>query len=164
MTGRDWNAEMEAAVAAICEHPDDATRDVALTIINDRLDAEGLRTKMWGSMLYRCDNDVCQHIETYELEFGVEGPPAWRQDMTYIACAFTAGHCTDCGGLMTHWSFKDDETYDQPRDPSVVHVFRVPREWPVYLTKGMYSDGTVISSRGDSAFLSTNVKALGART
>lgn len=158
---RDWKAEMAAAVAVIRENLDDQqARDVALTIINDRLDAFGLRTKVWGSMIYRCERDGCHHIELYELEVGVEGPPAWRQDLTYIACAFTAGRCEHCGGPMSHWSFKDDDTYDQPRDPSALNVWRVPREWPVYPTKGMYDDGTVITSRGDSAFLSMNAKAL----
>ncbi len=156
---RNWKAEMDAAVVAIRTNLDDEkARDVALAIINDRLDADDARTKVWGSMLYRCDD--CHHFETYELEVGVEGPPAWRQDGTYIACAFTAGRCDHCVGAMTHWSFRDDVTYDEPREPSVLNVWRVPREWPVYATRGMYDDGTVITSRGDSAFLSMNAKAL----
>lgn len=133
--------------------------DEALELINERLEAEQLRAKVWGTMTYACEE--CGHREVYELEVGVEGPPAWRRDTCYIACAFSAGQCERCRGLMTHTNFAGDVAYDEPRDPSVANVFRVPRTWPTYPTRGIADDGTVIVERSRSAFLSLDRAAVG---
>lgn len=127
-----------------------------LALVNERLDAEGLRGQVWGNMTYACES--CGHRELRELEVGVEGPPHWRDDVVYIACAFSAGQCV-CGGLMTHVNFSVDVEYETPQAPSASAVFRVPREWPRYPTRGMHEDGTVILATADSAFLELNLRA-----
>jgi hypothetical protein len=145
--------------APIIEHSrgnlfDEAAKQAYLDLVNERLDAEGLRGKVWGAMHYVCVR--CGSTEYRELEVGVEGPDHWRVDITYIACAFSAGRC-HCGGLMTHARFSDDVDYEEPRDPVAKAVFRVPRQWPSYPTRGIRDDGTVIVGLADSAFLSLNL-------
>lgn len=137
---------------------DDTAKDEFLALINERLDAEGLRGKVWGNMTYACES--CGRAEVREMEVGVEGPPHWRDDLVYIASAFTTGRCDDCGGRMTHTNWKGDVEYDTPREPTALAVFRVPRVWPHYPTRGIRDDGTVIIAKADSAFLSLNLGAL----
>lgn len=158
----DWKERAEALVmraAAAGYHGEeyDKVQDDALELVNMRLDSEFLRGKVWSTMTYACD--ACEHKETYELECGVEGPPLWRKDSTYIACAFSAGSCEKCGGVMSHTNFKDDANFE-PRSPHARHVFRVPRSWPIYPTQGITDDGVIITARGESAFLSINLDAL----
>ncbi len=62
---------------------------------------------------------------------------------------------------MTHVNFVGDIEYKSPRAPSVPAVFRVPREWVRYPTRGMHEDGTVILATADSAFLELNLRASG---
>lgn len=134
---------------------DQPTKDAWLALLNERLDVEGLRGKVWGAMHYVCER--CGYIEYRELEVGVEGPPHWKDDLIFIACAFSAGRHDDCGGLMTYKHFASDVEYDEPREATARAVFRVPREWPSYPTQGIYDDGTVIVGVSDSAFLSLNL-------
>lgn len=152
-----WAERAEAIISMTepDEYPKDNVYDAFLALVNERLDETGLRNKVWGNMTYRCDN--CHSEEIYELEVGVEGPQEWRTERTYIACAFGAGRCDRCNGSMTHVRFSDDVTYDKLRAPAARYVFRVPKEWPTYPLQGMYDDGTVITSRGDSAFLQTRI-------
>lgn len=102
-------------------------------------------------MTYACDR--CGFFEIRELEVGVEGPQHWRDDVTFIACAFTAGRCPECNNSMTHINFKGDVEYDSPREPTAKYVFRVPKEYSSYPTLGMHDDGTIIKTFADSAFL-----------
>ena len=154
MSAHDWRAEMEGAIVRVRANRDDAT----LEIINARLDESGLRAKVWGFMNYGCDK--CGRRERYEMEVGVEGPPEWRDDLCYLASAFTAGHCEECGGAMTHVDWGSDGTYTEPRDPTALRVWRVPRAWPTHVTRGMYADGTIVTTKACSAFLALNVGAL----
>lgn len=142
----------------------------ALALVNERLDDEGLRGKVWMAMPYACDS--CRAVAWYECEVGVEGPPEWRDDQTFVASPFTAGRCGRCRGSMTH-VMHCDAVFDGPRDPGepfgatghveVVsdRVFRVPREpvrWP---TEGCDEDGNVIYAEAAQAFLSLPRHAIG---
>lgn len=135
----------------------DELNDVQLALVNERLDATGRRGLVWGRMTYACDR--CHAEEPYEMEVGVEGPPDWRADGTYIATAFSAGRCPLCGGTMTHVRFRDDVEYEVERAPVERRVFRVPRTWPSYPTEGIADNGNVVVARSSSAFLSLNLAA-----
>ena len=152
----DWHDRAQAILRLSSDDPfDQKQKDAWLALVNERLDAEGLRGQVWGAMHYVCER--CGYTEYREMEVGVEGPPHWREDLIYIASAFSAGRHDDCGGLMTHKHFASDVEYDAPREPTARAVFRVPREWPTYPSRGMREDGTVIVNVGDSAFLSLNL-------
>lgn len=122
----------------------------ALDLLNERLDESGLRTKVWGAMRYACANG---HSIWVELEVGVEGPPDWRADGTYLACAFGGRRCETCGAETTHVDFAGDRHYDEPRAATEPWIFRVPREPVRYPTLGIYDDGRVIYDVSRAAFL-----------
>ena len=151
-----WHSRAQAILDLQSDNPlDQGQKDAWLALVNERLDAEGLRGKVWGAMHYVCER--CCYVEYREMEVGVEGPPHWKDDLTYIASAFSAGRHDDCGGVMSHKHFGSDVEYDEPREATARAVFRVPREWPTYPTRGIYEDGTVIVGVADSAFLSLNL-------
>ena len=149
-------AQRAAAIPDASASTDDLER-AGLALVNERLDAEGLRGLAWGEMRYGCDR--CGYSEWRELEVGVEGPPSWRKDGTYIACAFGSGKC-ECGGDLTHVTWADDRTYPEPRKPTELRWFRVPSKPVTYVTQGMYDNGDVIYGEGRHAFLALRAEAL----
>lgn len=172
MTEPTWR---ERAEALILSSQQDASRieevgALGLELVNERLDAEGLRGKIWAVFPYQCDS--CAHEEWYEVEVGVEGPQEWRDDYTFIACAYVAGRCPSCNGTMTHVLHHDVilAGHGDPGEPFVAtgitrmtfasKMFRVPREPVRYATEGCTDDGNVIYSTATHAFLSTPIHAI----
>jgi hypothetical protein len=169
----DWKARAEAILGDEDDYTNLTAKNAAvLALVNERLDAEGLRNKVWMVMPYSCDK--CRSQVWYEAEYGVEGPRAWRDDVTYIASSFTAGLCTRCGGTLTHVMGRDVK-FEHPVEPgerffppgsgviwSVADkFFRVPREPVVYATEGCDDDGNVIYGDPSAhAFLSTPMHAI----
>lgn len=141
-----------------------------LTLVNERLDAEGLRNKVWMVMPYRCDN--CGLIAYYECEVGVEGPPSWKSDGTFLASPFGGERCASCGKDTTHLMGRD-VIFDEPVEPGTPFVglgglpthasryFRVVRKAVTHPTQGCDDDGNVIYGQPSTqAFLSWPMHAI----
>lgn len=183
----NWKERAEALIVTDMDDADyfkgrEGREAQHLALVNERLDAEGLRGKVWMVMPYQCTGldsqrgvvrTGCGRIAYYECEVGVEGPPAWREDMTYVPTAFVAGLCPHCGGKMQHVMHADIE-FDEPVEPGTTFsvpgggvieqvaekFFRVPREPVSYATDGCDEDGNVIYSTATHAFLSTPMHAI----
>lgn len=166
----DWRERAEELVARVAADPSsyEEMSALGLALVNERLDAEELRGKVWAAMPYRCGG--CGSVRWYECEVGVEGPQAWREDNTYIASPYTAGRCERCGKPMTHVLHNDHEF--EPREPGEKidgmsrmkvypdKMFRVPREPVQYTTHGVRDDGSVIYQTSTHAFLSIPMHAI----
>lgn len=133
----DWAARVAPLIERARESPwDDSWKREADAIIRERLDAlwpDGWEDRVWGSMTYACaDDDGCQTFShRVELGVGVEGPPEFREDSTYVACAFVAGRCPACGKPLTHVNWKADETYPEPRERQrTAWMFRLSAKHP----------------------------------
>lgn len=163
----DWRRRGVEAVAMQFSDGEKGRR--LLAVVNERLDLEGGRLRVWGAMRYACDRS-CGYDAWYELEVGVEGPPQWREDGTTIACPMLAGRCLRCPGVMQHVDWPNDITFSKLmplHSPFVVgrgivqttatKVFRVPRE-PVRNATHLRDDGTVAYSEAPYAYLMANVK------
>lgn len=137
---------------------DDAV-EAHFALVNERLDESGLRGQVWGSMIYACRGG---HEERIELEVGVEGPADWREDGTYLACAFGGPPCDECGKETTHVRWSEDEHFE-PRAAETERVWRVPRERVRYAARSLDRDGRPIYSLGDSAFLSFDMDVINRR-
>lgn len=154
----NW-AERGAALMEQLQGDDyDALGAAGLALVNERLEAEGLRGLAWGAMHYRCEG--CGREELREMEVGVEGPPGWRSDGTYIASPFISGKCDRCRGAMSHYDWNRDIAYPEPLPPSALRWFRVPSQPVQYVTQGMYDNGDVIYATGVHAFLALRAEAL----
>ncbi len=167
-----WKERADALLAEVqaAAYPDpDVFGPKSLALVNERLDAEGVRNKVWMVMPYRCGD--CGSLTYIEAEYGVEGPPSWREDGTYIASPFGIGRCERCGGDVTH-VFRDVE-FDEPREPGgetftglsglptyATKAFRVTREPWAYTTEGVDDDGNVIQGLSSQPFLSTPMRAI----
>ena len=158
-----WQARADAIIERVTLNPlehEEASKE-GLALVNERLDEVGLRGKVWGAMRYACER--CRRDEWREMEVGVEGPPGWRTDNTFIPTAFTSGRCSQCSGTMSHIDFAGDWDYGEAREPTTEWVYRVPREPIQSPTFGMDEDGSVMYSTSTAAMLVFNFGAAVAR-
>jgi hypothetical protein len=152
------------------ELTNEQAQEQQLAWVNQRLDQEGLRGKVWMVMPYVC---VCGARQWYEAEVGVEGPSWWKDDQVFIPSPYSAGRCQRCAGVMAH-VIGSDVVFAEPRDQGLAfaqdpalapttyaaRIFRVPRAPVTYVTEGCDDDGNVIYGSSCHAFLATPLHAI----
>jgi len=87
-------------------------------------------TKVWGSMLYRCES--CGYEERMYLEVGVEGPLGKKK----MPCPFCIT-CPKCESLnMIHVDWDKDESFEARELKNGESYFKLDEEYgcgrPVY--------------------------------
>jgi hypothetical protein len=92
------------------------------------------REAFWGSMIYACGGERpsptrsgCGFEHRVWLGVGVEGPPELKAADLMIPCPMFCGTCPDCGGVLFHDRWNEDEEFDLTWElPAGTAAFVVP--------------------------------------